>query len=71
MVVVRQYYTWYMPKSAEVSSGRIIAVGVNYGKTVYVTAFEQKALYGTYIALGFAAISAIATYIATRSKATR
>ena len=37
MTVVKQYYTFEMPTTADASSGRIISTLVNYGKVVYVT----------------------------------
>jgi len=49
MVVTRQYYTWYMPGAPQPSEHRVVAVSVNYGKTVYVTNSERAYLYGTYI----------------------
>ena len=49
MVVTRQYYTWYMPGAPQPSEHRVVAVSVNYAKTVYVTNSERAYLYGTYI----------------------
>jgi hypothetical protein len=63
VIVVRYYYTWHMPMAPEPSRGRTIAVGVNYGKTVYVTPNEQKLLYGTYVALTLAVVAAVATQL--------
>jgi hypothetical protein len=56
VIVVRQYYTWYMPKAAEVGSGRIFGVLVNYDRTVYVTSLERVVLYASYVALAIATI---------------
>lgn len=58
MLGVRQYYTLHMPKSADTPSGRTIPMLVNYGITVYVTATEERLLYGMYVvaALGFGVV---------------
>lgn len=66
MMGVRQYYTWHMPTAAEVSSGRTIAVQVNYGRIVYVTPIEKAILHTTYILFATLAVAAIATYILSR-----
>src|SRR5262249_14402616 len=47
MLVTRQYYARHMPPQP--SEDRVIAVSVNYGKTVYVTSNERAGLYATYI----------------------
>jgi hypothetical protein len=60
VIVVRYYYTWHMAMTPEPSSGRTIAVEVNFGKTVYVSPSEQKLLYGTYVALTLALVAATA-----------
>jgi hypothetical protein len=69
VIVVRQYYTWYMPKAVEVGAGRVFGVLVNYNKTVYVTTFERLVLYGSYALLAIATIGlavAIARHRTTR-----
>jgi cobalamin biosynthesis protein CobD/CbiB len=66
MTVVRQYYTWKRPQSPDAATGRVISVLVNYGKTVYVTATEQRFLYGTYIVLGLAVMTTFTLYILAR-----
>ena len=48
MVATRQYYTWYMPGAPQLSEHRVVAVSVNYGKTIYVTNGERTYLYATY-----------------------
>lgn len=68
MVVVRQYFTWYMPRAAQPGSGRIVAVLVNYNKTVYVTSFERVLLYGSYVALAIATIGLAVAISRNRAK---
>jgi hypothetical protein len=68
MMIVRQYYTLEMPRSADTSSGRILAVEVNHGITVYLTLGERTVLYGSYFFLALAFVIAICTYHLTRSK---
>ncbi len=41
---LRQYYTWHRPESPQAELGRIVAVQLNYGKTVYVTPEENRIL---------------------------
>ena len=63
MAIVRQYYTRTMPEVVDPSSGRTIAVLVNYGKTVYVTPLERGILWGSYLVLIVAVVTAIAVYM--------
>ena len=49
MIGIRQYYTWHMPSAPQVSEARVVAVSVNYGKTVYVTNRERSLLYASYV----------------------
>ncbi len=65
MMAVRQYYTWYMPESPEITSGKTIAVLVNYGKIVYVTPLEQIYLYASYVIIGVQFIVVVIVYIIT------
>ena len=62
MTIVRQYFTRERPQLPDATAGRTIAVLVNYGKTVYVTAIEKKILYGSYIALGLAVVVTLTLY---------
>ena len=59
MIVVRQYFTWHMPKYAQAETGRILAVLVNYNKTVYVTPLERVLLYGSYVTLALATVGLV------------
>ena len=68
MMAVRQYYTWYMPESPEITLGKTIAVLVNYGKIVYVTPLEQKILYASYVIIAAQFIAAIIVYIITHRR---
>ncbi len=63
MMAIRQYYTWYMPESPEITSGKTIAAHVNYGKIVYVTPLEQKILYASYVIIAMQFIAAAIVYI--------
>jgi hypothetical protein len=51
-VLLRQYYTRYMPESIQVEQGRIVPIDVNYNKTVYVKPSEKKELETAYVAVG-------------------
>jgi hypothetical protein len=42
MEYVRQCYTRQMPEHPSPEQHRVIPIGVNYGKTVYVTADEAR-----------------------------
>ena len=59
MVVVLQYYTWEMPQSIDTDAGRVIAILVNYGRTVYVTSIERAVLYGSYVILAVTVVVAL------------
>lgn len=71
VIVVRQYYTWYMPKAAEIGSGRVFGVLVNYDKIVYVTFFERLVLYASYAALAIATIGLAVAISRHRTKGSR
>ena len=43
-VGVRQYFTLYRPADAQPTIGRVVAVQLNYNKTVYVTRVEERLL---------------------------
>jgi hypothetical protein len=68
MVVVRQYFTREMPEMPDATAGRLLPVLVNYGKTVYVTATEQKVLYAAYIILSLVVICTIVLYLLTQAE---
>jgi hypothetical protein len=48
MIVLRQYYTWTKPSSAQSETGNIVPVRVDYGRTVYVTSTEATWLHFVY-----------------------
>ena len=52
MAYLRYTYTWEMPLSPVVESGRTIAMTVNFNRLVYVTAAEHAKLITAYIATG-------------------
>ena len=61
-VVVRQYCTRCMPEVASAEVGRVFALEVNYGKTVYLTASELRYVHyadGVVIVLGSLALGVI------------
>jgi hypothetical protein len=52
MLATRQYYTLHMPNAPRPAEQRVVAVSVNYTKTVYVTSRERAYLYATYVWCG-------------------
>jgi hypothetical protein len=68
MVIVRQYFTRDRPQLPDAAVSRTIAVSVNYGKTVFVTAREKEILYGSYIALGVAVTVTLILYCLAQSR---
>jgi hypothetical protein len=52
MIYLRYQYTWNMPLTAHLGSGRTIPVTLNYGRVVYVTEAENLKLIYSYIFTG-------------------
>ena len=70
MVATRQYYTRARPESPRPDMGWTIPVGVNYGKTVYVTEGEKKVLRvtGEWTFIGLFAVGGVIYWFTKNSK---
>lgn len=69
MMTVRQYYTRKMPETIQMESGRTIALHVNYGKTVYVSAIEKRNWNLVHLSFGVAAVSVLLLVIVRSGRA--
>jgi len=58
MMEMRHHSTETMPDRPQPERGRMIAMDANFGKTVYVSPAEEKAIAMSYVILGLVAVSA-------------
>ena len=61
--ILRLHYTRCMPDSPQIQAGKTNAIDAFYGKTVYVTACENRELHACYFAIAVFAVAYVSLMI--------